>query len=184
MPAPAGTVSPTSLIPDTLDRHVTETPLPAATLDSGLLNVLRTVPDPRDPRGLRYPMAMLPAMAILATAAGMRGFTGYASWARNASPEVLAALGLAKRYRPRDKTFRRGFALLDPADLDRCLGAYFTVAALATAATSLVAVAVAVDGKTLRLAKRMGAAAVRLVAPRRLLRGPHRRHAAGHGSHS
>lgn len=160
MPAP--TVSPTPPIPDTLDRHVTENHTCTATLDSGLLKVLATVPDPRDPRGLRYPMAMLLAMAILATAAGMRGFTGYASWARNASPEVLARLGLTKRYRPSDKTFRRVFALLDPADLDRRLGAYFTVAALATAGTPLVAVAV--DGKTLRLAKRMGATAAHLVS--------------------
>jgi hypothetical protein len=39
--------------------------------DYGLLKVLATVPDPR---GLRYPMALLRAIAILATAAGMRGF--------------------------------------------------------------------------------------------------------------
>ena len=49
---------------------------------------------------------------------------------------------------------------LDPADLDRRLGAYFT--ALAAAETGLLAVAV--DGKTLRGARRMGAVAAHLVS--------------------
>jgi predicted transposase YbfD/YdcC len=128
----------------------------------GLLEVLVSVPDPRDPRGLRYPMALLLAIAILATAAGMRGFTGYATWARQAPAELLAQLGLTKRYRPSDKTFRRVLGLIDPTDLDRRLGAYFTAAAVAAADGPLVAVAL--DGKTLRLAKRMGASAAHLVS--------------------
>ncbi len=159
---PAAILSPCS-IPDTLERHDPPTsPDPASGPEPGLLKVLAAVPDPRDPRGLRYPMAMLLAMAILATAAGMRGFTGYATWARTASPGLLADLGLTKRYRPSDKTFRRVFALIDPADLDRRLGAYFTALALTGQDSPLVAVAI--DGKTLRLARRMGAGAAHLVA--------------------
>jgi predicted transposase YbfD/YdcC len=127
-----------------------------------LLKVLESVSDPRDPRGLRYPMTLLLCIAILATAAGMRGFAGYATWARTAPAELLAALGLVKRYRPSDKTFRRVFALIDPADLDRRLGGYFAAVAVAAADGDLVAVAI--DGKTLRLAKRMGAGAAHLVS--------------------
>jgi predicted transposase YbfD/YdcC len=106
-------------------------------------------------------MALLLAIAILATSAGMRGFTGYATWARAAPAELLASLGLTKKYRPSDKTFRRVLGLIDPADLDRRLGAYF--AAVAVAAQDGQLVAVAIDGKTLRLAKRMGAGAAHLV---------------------
>jgi hypothetical protein len=55
---------------------------------------------------------------------------------------------------------------LDPADLDRRFGAYFTTVAdaetVATGATGGL-LAVAVDGKTLRAARRMGAAATHLV---------------------
>ena len=53
-----------------------------------------------------------------------------------------------------------GVARLDPADLDRRLGAYFT--ALAAEQTGLLAVAV--DGKTLRGARRAGAVAAHLVS--------------------
>jgi predicted transposase YbfD/YdcC len=130
--------------------------------DVDLLKVLASVPDPRDPRGLRYPMALLLSIAILATAAGMRGFVGYATWARQAPAELLASLGLTKRYRPSDKTFRRVLGLIDPVDLDRRLGAYFACLAVAAADGQLVAVAI--DGKTLRLARRMGAGAAHLVS--------------------
>jgi hypothetical protein len=106
-------------------------------------------------------MGLLLAIAILATAAGMRGFTGYATWARAAPAELLASLGLTKEYRPSDKTFRRVLGLIDPADLDRRLGAYFAAVAVAAADGQLVGVAI--DGKTLRLTKRMGASAAHLV---------------------
>jgi predicted transposase YbfD/YdcC len=107
-------------------------------------------------------MGLLLAIAVLATAAGMRGFAGYATWARTAPVDLLADLGLTKSYRPSDKTFRRVLALIDPADLDRRLGGYFTAVALA--ATDAPLVAVAIDGKTLRLARRMGASAAHLVS--------------------
>jgi predicted transposase YbfD/YdcC len=128
-------------------------------LGSEFLDVLASVPDPRDPRGRRYPLAGLLAIAILATAAGMRGYAGFATWAATAPSEVLARLGIRFR-RPSEKTFRSVLARLDPADLDRRLGTYFT--ALAAAETGLLAVAV--DGKTLRGARRMGAVATHLVS--------------------
>ena len=60
--------------------------------------------------------------AILATAAGMRGYAGFATWAATAPPEVLTRLGMRLR-RPSEKTFRAVFSRLDPADLDRRFGA-------------------------------------------------------------
>lgn len=159
---PAATVSPIS-VPDTLQHHDLNTmPGTPDTPDPSLLEVLAMVPDPRDPRGLRYPMGLLLTIAVLATAAGMRGFTGYAAWARSAPADLLADLGLTKSYRPSDKTFRRVLGLIDPADLDRRLGGYFTAVALAATDTPLVAVAI--DGKTLRLSRRMGASAAHLVS--------------------
>ena len=56
-----------------------------------------------------------------------------------------------------------GASRLDPADLDRQLGAYFTAVAAARAADSGL-LAVALDGKTLRGARRAGAAAAHLVS--------------------
>jgi predicted transposase YbfD/YdcC len=128
-------------------------------LQSKFLAVLAAVPDPRDPRGRRYPLAGLLAIAILATAAGMRGYAGFATWAATAPEDVLARLGIRFR-RPSEKTFRSVLSRLDPIDLDQRLGAYF--AALAAAEDGLLPVAL--DGKTLRCARRMGAAAVHLVS--------------------
>ncbi|EUA88756.1 DDE_Tnp_1-associated family protein [Mycobacterium ulcerans str. Harvey] len=69
-------------------------------------------------------MALL-AIAVLATAAGMRGYAGFATWAATASDDVLAQLGLRFR-RPSEKTFRAVLSRLDPADLNARMGSYFT----------------------------------------------------------
>ncbi|EUA89015.1 DDE_Tnp_1-associated family protein, partial [Mycobacterium ulcerans str. Harvey] len=46
----------------------------AELIGSEFLDVLASVPDPRDPRGRRYSLMALLAIAVLATAAGMRGY--------------------------------------------------------------------------------------------------------------
>lgn len=154
---PAVSVSPVSSIAEALDRWRAGERVEV--LGSKFLEVLASVPDPRDRRGCRYPLAGLLAVAVLATAAGMRGYAGFASWAAAAPPEILARLGIRFRH-PSEKTFRSVFSKLDPADLDRRLGAHF--AAVAAESTGLLAVAV--DGKTLRGSRRMGAAAAHLVS--------------------
>ncbi|BBA87454.1 hypothetical protein MPSD_30120 [Mycobacterium pseudoshottsii JCM 15466] len=57
-------------------------------------------------------MALL-AIAVLATAAGMRGYAGFATWAATAPDDVLAQLGVRFR-RPSEKTFRAVLSRLDP----------------------------------------------------------------------
>ena len=86
-----------------------------------------------DPRGRRYSLAALLAIAILATAAGMRCYAGFATWARTAPRRCLPRLGVRFR-RPSEKTFRSVLSRLDAADLDRRLGAYFTALAAEQAA--------------------------------------------------
>jgi predicted transposase YbfD/YdcC len=154
---PAGSVSPVESITLALDRWRVEV------LRSELLDVLALVPDPRDPRGRRYRRGGLLAIAILATAAGMRGYAGFATWAATAPAEVLARLGIRFR-RPSEKTLRSVLSRLDPADLDRRLGAYFTTVAAAEAVPAGGLLAVALDGKTLRAARRIGALTTHLVA--------------------
>ena len=128
-----------------------------------LLDVLAQVPDPRDARGVRYSLMALLAVAILATAAGMRSYAGFATWAASAPQDVLAQLGIRYR-RPSEKTFRTVLSRLDAADLDRRLGAYFTALAVAQSAVGDALLVVALDGKTLRGARRAGAAAVHVVS--------------------
>jgi DDE family transposase len=156
-PVPACSVLPVSSVAEALDRWRTGERVEV--LSSKFLDVLASVPDPRDPRGLRYPLAGLLAIAILATAAGMRSYAGFATWAATAPEDILAQLGIRFR-RPGEKTFRSVLQRLDPVELDRCLGAYFT----ALSADSNGWLAVALDGKTLRGARRMGAKAAHLVS--------------------
>ena len=88
---------------------------------------------------------------------------GFAPWAATAPDEVLARLGVRSR-RPSEKTFRSVFARLDPADLDRRLGGYFTALAAAQQPADGRLLAVAVDGKTVRGARRAGASTAHLVS--------------------
>jgi hypothetical protein len=134
----------------------------AEVLSSQLLQVLASVPDPRAARGRRYSLVALLAVAILAVAAGMRGYAGFATWARTAPEEVLSQLGIRFRC-PSEKTFRRVLSSLDAADLDRRLGAYFTLLA-ATAPDPGGLVTVSLDGKTLKGARRKAASASHLVS--------------------
>ena len=157
LPVPARSVSPVDSVADALDRWPAGARVDA--LCSEFLDVLASVPDPRDRRGCRYSLMSLLAIAILATAAGMRGYAGFATWTATAPPEVLARLGIRFR-RPSEKTFRSVLSRLDPVDLDRRLGAYFTT----LAATESGLLAVALDGKTLRGARRGGAGAAHLVS--------------------
>jgi predicted transposase YbfD/YdcC len=158
---PAVAVSAMSGVVEALDRW--RAGERAAVLRSDLLDVLASVPDPRDPRGVRYSVMALLAIAVLATAAGMRGYAGFASWAAAAPPEVLAGLGVRCR-RPSEKTFRSLLTRLDAADLDRRLGAYFTAAVGVSATVEGALVPVALDGKTVRGARRAGGRAAHLVA--------------------
>ncbi len=56
-------------------------------------------------------MALL-AIAILATAAGMRGYPGFATRAATAPEDMLVQLGVRFR-RPSEKTFRTVLSRLD-----------------------------------------------------------------------
>lgn len=156
---PAVSVSPVSSVAEALDRWRADDHVQV--LRGEFLGVLATVPDPRDARGRRYPLGALLAIAVLATAAGMRGYAGFATWARTAPEEVLAQLGVRYR-RPSEKTFRAVFSRVDPDDLNRRLGAHFTAHVTRLDPAGLVPIAL--DGKTLRGALRAGAGATHLVS--------------------
>ncbi|WP_243715762.1 transposase family protein, partial [Micromonospora sp. KC207] len=46
----------------------------------GLLRALAAVPDPRDPRGVRYPLTALLAVAVCAVMAGASSFAAITDW--------------------------------------------------------------------------------------------------------
>jgi DDE_Tnp_1-associated len=55
-----------------------------------LLEALGRVPDPRDPRGRRYPLVPVLAVAVCATLAGARSYVAIAEWAADAPPRLRA----------------------------------------------------------------------------------------------
>ncbi|MGH8826479.1 MAG: ISAs1 family transposase [Jiangellaceae bacterium] len=123
-----------------------------------LLRLLGRVPDPRDPRGVRYPLAGMLAVSVTAVLAGARSFAAIGEWADELSADGLAGLGLSAA--PEESTLRKLFARLDVAALDRQLGVFaWTRTRHATGRR-----VIAIDGKTVRGAGARGAPAPHLVA--------------------
>ena len=134
------------------------TPVRAHQVDQSLLGVLAKVPDPRDPRGVRYPLPGMLAVAVCAVLAGARSFAAIGEWALDLSAEQLGRIELDKA--PVESTMRKLFARLDAAALDRQL------AVLAWTRTRHIGGrrVIAIDGKTVRGARSATTAAPHLVA--------------------
>jgi hypothetical protein len=113
----------------------------------GLVDLLRTVTDPRRPRGVRHAIVTIVALAVCACLAGARSFEAIAQWAAGLSPEALWRLGGRRKTPPSEPTFRRVLQRLDVATLDRAVGAWLV------RQTVVAGQGVAVDGKTLRGAR-------------------------------
>ncbi|WP_411111761.1 transposase family protein [Streptomyces sp. c-19] len=63
-------------------------------MPSGLLDALARVPDPRNPRGVRFRLATLLAVGVCAlTSAGHNSLTAVPEWVRRCDQDVLARLG-------------------------------------------------------------------------------------------
>jgi len=134
----------------------------------GLLDCLAAVPDPRRAKGRRYPLAFVLALAACAVLAGAMSLSAIAEWAADAPPAVLAALGGRVREptgatAPAEATIRRVLQRVDGDALDTAIGTW-----LATRDSDRRAPdqrrSLAVDGKTVRGARRADGTQVHLLA--------------------
>ena len=134
------------------------TPADVRLVDPQLLSVLGKVPDPRDPRGVRYPLSGVLAVAVCAVLCGARSFAAIGDWALDLGVDQLDRLGLQRA--PVESTMRKLFARLDAVALDRQL------AVLAWCRTRHIAGrrVIAIDGKTVRGARTAGIQAPHLIA--------------------
>ena len=130
---------------------------------AGLLEALALVPDPRDPRGIRYELAAVLAVAVCATLAGARSYAAIGEWAADAPARLRAGLGLRRGAVPDPATIWRVLTAVDPAGLDAVIGGWVR-SRLAAARKARRRVVLAVDGKTLRGARPRGGAAPHLMA--------------------
>jgi len=142
-----------------------------------LLAYLATIHDPRHPRGRRHSLVTILAMAAAAVLTGARSLAAIAEWIAATPQPVRAALG-ARRQGPNcwavptETTIRRALARVDATVLADVIGAWLADRSgpdppptpgpgpgpgrQHAKHSRAVARAVAVDGKTLRGAKRDG----------------------------
>jgi hypothetical protein len=130
-----------------------------------LLAYLAAITDPRARAGRRHPLVAILVLAAAAVLAGARSFTAIAEWAADASQPVRAALGtrrdpLTGRWVwtvPTESTIRRTLARLDAEALAAAIGAWLSGRDHHRDhhdQRRRRRRAVAVDGKTLRGARR------------------------------
>ena len=85
-----------------------------------LLEALEAVPDPRDPRGIRYSLPVVLGLAVFAACCGAATFEEIGEVAADLDRTVLAGFGCTRRA-PSAATFRRLINTCNPDVLDEAL---------------------------------------------------------------
>lgn len=111
--------------------------------------------DQRDPRGVRYPLAVLLTIATLAKLAEQNSPRAIADWARLRAPTLTDRFALARPTMPHPTTWDRVFgAAIDPQQFSHLVADFLTASAPAPRGTRKRRrrgqIAVCLDGKTLR----------------------------------
>ena len=115
-----------------------------------LVQVLRSITDPRDRRGVRHDLPTVLSLAVTGVLAGCRSLTAIWEHTTDLTAADLEALGLeAGQDLPSESTIRRVLQDLDPADVDAHLRSWLCTRAGTINARRVIAV----DGKTMRGAR-------------------------------
>ena len=119
----------------------------------GLLNALAKVPDPRDPRGIRYPLSAVLAVAVCAVMAGASSFAAITDWLHDLDEHARSRLGFGDVV-PVGTTMWRLLIRLDPALLATTLAGWLHAHTQRPGPPPRrYRRVIAVDGKTLRGAR-------------------------------
>ncbi|GAA2917099.1 ISAs1 family transposase [Actinoplanes cyaneus] len=134
--------------------HATTAPTPVTEGERyGLLNALAKVPDPRDPRGIRYPLSAVLAVAVCAVMAGASSFAAISDWLHDLDEHARIRLGFSDGV-PAGTTMWRLLIRLDPTLLTTILAGWLHARAPQPSPTPRrYRSVIAVDGKTLRGAR-------------------------------
>ena len=115
-----------------------------------LVQVLRSVTDPRDRQGVRHDLPTVLSLAVTGVLAGCRSLTAIWQYATDLTAADLEALGLeAGQDLASESTIRRVLQDLDPADVDAHLRSWLCT----RTGTINGRTVIAVDGKTMRGAR-------------------------------
>jgi DDE family transposase len=129
-----------------------------------LLRILMSLPDRRHRRGRRHDQTSILAVAICAVLCGASSYVAMAEWARRCRQNVLQRLGCrrdphSRRYTPpSEPTIRRVLQGIDAEQVDRALAGWLRSLGVGRGE------AVAIDGKTLRGARRESGGQVHLLS--------------------
>ncbi|MFG2126102.1 ISAs1 family transposase [Streptomyces sp. NPDC048710] len=163
-----------SLIPRPLGQLADTAPTVPDDLP-GLLTCLAQVPDPRRDQGRRHSLAFALSLAACAVLAGAKSLAAIAEWAADAPPNVLARLGGPCRepdrgpVAPAEATVRRVLQRIDGDALDTAVGSWLAGRERAAGqeendSDRRPLPSLAVDGKTVRGARRTDGTQVHLLA--------------------
>jgi DDE_Tnp_1-associated/Transposase DDE domain len=109
-----------------------------------LMDALAAVPDPRDPRGKRHPLAAILGLTVVAVLSGMTSLEAIAQFGRDHGPGLAFALGFRRAKTPVKSRLSTLFRRLDVAALEAALTRWLAGRHAAGWAV------VTLDGKTLR----------------------------------
>jgi hypothetical protein len=119
----------------------------------GLLDAVSRVPDPRNPRGIRYPLAALLSVAVCAVLAGASSFAAITDWLYDLDEPAQVRLGFTRGV-PAGTTVWRLLTRLDAAVVTAVLAGWLRSRAQPAAARPRrYRTVIAVDGKPLRGAR-------------------------------
>ncbi|MCZ7421111.1 ISAs1 family transposase [Verrucosispora sp. WMMA2121] len=129
-------------------RHHAPAPPGSSTVGGeafGLLEALERVPDPRDPRGVRYPLASVLAVAVCAVMAGACTFAAIVDWVDDLDAPAWGRLGFTGRV-PVLSTVWRLLVRVDAETLTAVLADWLCSRVSAPSVRRVIAV----DGKVVR----------------------------------
>ena len=111
---------------------------------------LQTIPDHRKKRGVRYPLASLLMIGVLAKLAGQDSSRGMSHWAKLRTQELRQVFQLKRESMPHYSTWSRVLGHgVEPKEVEQIVGQFFAQTPR-TAHPKRGSIQLAIDGKTLR----------------------------------
>src|SRR5438552_4612938 len=111
---------------------------------------LQSIPDHRDRRGVRYPLASLLMIGVLAKLAGQDSSRGMAHWAKLRARELSRLFHLKRERMPHYSTWSRVLGQgVEPNEVEQIVGAFFAGTRKASRAKR-GSIHLTLDGKSLR----------------------------------